>query len=277
MTVCTDAGIEIFADLPNDEYHRRKSHISRSQAHRYRGAKGGRAQRFAEVEGRSLFAGNSQTTFGSLVDTAFECEVRGVDWRTRCEVAPPDALATDGSRRGKAFQQWKASLPADAIECSGGDFEKLALMIDSLREHKRANELMSKVTHSQYSVFRTDANGHRVKARADGVTQDLWFDLKTTSSEWHELKYSFRRFGYDWQAAWYSDAAYACGWSEFVFPFIVVQSFAPYDCEVVTLTAESVERARIEISETLDEMRRRQETGLYVPESYHAERVLDLC
>jgi hypothetical protein len=135
---------------------------------------------------------------------------------------------------------------------------------------------MSEVTHSQYSVFRRDVNGHDVKARADLVTPSLWADLKTTSSEWWELKHSFRRFGYDWQAAWYSDAAYACGWAPFTFRFIVVQSFAPYDVEVVSITEDAVERARIEIAETLDEMRRRSETGNWVPDSYHEERVLEL-
>lgn len=278
MTVSTDtsADIEIFTDMPNDVYHGKKTHYSRSQVHRYRGAEGGRAQRYAEVEGKSLFAGNSQTSFGSLVDAAFEAEARGVDWRSRCAVPPAGVLAADGSRRGRAFQEWKASLPSDCFECSVQDFEKTASILASLREHKRANELIKETTHTQYSVFRADSNGHKVKARADLVTPDCWGDLKTTSSEWRDLKWSFRRFGYDWQAAWYSDSAYACGWSKFRFPFIVVQTFPPFDVKVLYLTDEAIDRARIEIAETLDEIRRRERSGVYVPESYHDEEILEL-
>jgi hypothetical protein len=268
--------VELVYDMANDVYHARKEFVSRSQAHRYRGVLGGRAQRYAEVARKSLFAGNSSTTFGTIVDTAFEAEVRGIDWRSRCAVAPPSVLAADGSRRGKAFQSWKASLDPAAIECSETDFGKVADMIASLREHRGANALMEACTHSQLSVFWTNSSGHKLKARADGVTPELWFDLKTTSSEWRDLRYSFRRFGYDWQHSWYTDAALAAGWPPFEFKFIVVQTFAPFDVKVVKLTPDAVERARIEIDETLFEMRRRAETGEYVAESYHEEEVLDL-
>jgi hypothetical protein len=276
LVISTDTGIRIDFDMSNEDYHAEKTHKSRSQVHRYRGPRGGRAQRFVEVERKSLFSGNTATSFGSLVDSAFEAEVRGIDWRRRCLVPPRDVLAADGSRRGNAFKSWKESLPAGAVECNETDFGKVGDMVASLREHRLANELMEAVTHSQLSVFREDKNGHKLKARADGVTEQEWFDLKTTSSEWHELKWSFRRFGYDWQAAWYTDAALAAGWKPFTFRFIVVQTFAPYDVKVVSLTPEAVDRARQEIDETLYEMRRREETGVWVPDSYHEEEVLDL-
>jgi len=277
ITHSLDTGLLVDYDMANDVYHNKKSHKSRSQVHRYRGVLGGRAQRYAEVEGKSLFSGNSATSFGSIVDAAFEAVVRGVDWRSRCVVPPQGVLAADGSRRGNAFKEWRASLPIGAVECSEGDFLKTADMIASLWEHKSAKDLMDQVAHSQMSVFWTDSNGHKRKARADGVTRSgAWFDLKTTSSEWRDLKWSFRRFGYDWQAAWYSDAAAAAGADPFTFKFIVVQSFAPFDVKVVHLKPEAVERARIEIDETLFEMRRREQTGEYVAESYHEEEVLDL-
>jgi len=277
ITHSLDTGLLVDYDMANDVYHTKKSHKSRSQVHRYRGVLGGRAQRYAEVEGKSLFSGNSATSFGSIVDAAFEAVVRGVDWRSRCVVPPPGVLAADGSRRGNAFKEWRASLPIGAVECSEGDFSKTADMIASLWEHKAAKALMDQVAHSQMSVFWTDSNGHKRKARADGVTRSgAWFDLKTTSSEWRDLKWSFRRYGYDWQAAWYSDAAAAAGADPFTFKFIVVQSFAPFDVKVVHLKPEAVERARIEIDETLFEMRRREQTGEYVAESYHEEEVLDL-
>jgi len=268
MTVCTDTVIT--RGMSNQEYHGIATHISRSTAHRYRGRNGGRAQRYAE-SGRSLFSGNASTTFGSLVDGAFEAEARGIDWRSRCAVAPPSVLASDGSRRGKAFQSWKASLPSDAIECSDADFTKVADIIAAIREHEGANELIEQTTETQLSVFHVDEEGHARKSRADGCTPSLWYDLKTTNSEWDDLPRSFNRFGYDWQAAWYTDAAVKAGWEPFTFKFIVVQAFPPYDVAVYRLPDWVVDRARQEIKETLDLIRRRRETGDYLDRFYHRE------
>ena len=53
-----------------------------------------------------------------------------------------------------------------------------------------------------------------------------------------------------------------------------MQTFAPYDVEVVTLPQDVLDRAAIEITETLDEVRRRRETGVYVAPEYHAVRQL---
>lgn len=261
-------GVVTFTDMTNDVYHSEPDHTSRSTAHRYRGPRGGRAQRYA-ASGKSLFGGNKSTDFGSLVDGAFEAECRGVDWRSRCAVAPPSVLTSNGQRRGKAYEEWKASLPVEAVECGEQDFVKVGDIIAAIREHKAANDLIEATTSNQFSVFRTDEDGHRVKARADGVTPQLWYDLKTTSSEWRDMEFSFSRFGYDWQAAWYTDSAIAAGWEPFTFKFIVVQAFPPFDVTVYTLPDWVLDRARQEIKETLAEMRRRVETGLYIDPSYH--------
>lgn len=262
--------------MSNDEY-RARPETSRSDASRYRGVYGGRAQRFAEVYKRSLFNGNSATSFGTLVDVAFEALMSGQDWTSRVVVPPAGVLAADGSRRGKAFAAWKEQLPREAIEASASDVEKVGLMIASVMEHELAGGLIDSAASAQASVFWTDENGHARKARADGVTRSgAWFDIKTTSSPWRQIKYSFREYAYDWQAAWYTDAAVAAGADPFVFRFICAQTFPPFDTAVISLTQEDLDRARIEINETLDAMRRRRETGEWVSPQYHEEIVLDL-
>ena len=273
-TIDSSAGPVVSSDMANAAYHGERNHISRSTAHRYIGADGGRSQRYAEVYGKSLFSGNAATGFGSIVDAAVECEMRGVDWRKQIAVPPAGVLAADGSRRGKAYQEWKASIPRDGYECSETDFFKVSDIIESIREHKEANSLLEASIHSQYNVFWTDPNGHKRKARADGCTRDAWFDLKTTSSEWRELKWSFLRFGYDWQAHWYTEAAMVAGWPDFVFKFIVVQTFSPYNVKVVWIPKEIVEKAGQEIRETLDVIRSRREHNQYVDESYHTAHEL---
>jgi len=268
--------VQIFTDMPNEVYHAERGHRSRSEAARYRGVLGGRAQRFKDIYGKSLFPGNSATQFGTLVDVAFGHECEGTDWRSSVALPPREVLASDGSRRGKAFVEWRSSLSTGAVECNADDYNKVGDIIASLREHRAANLLMEKCVESQYSVFWTDDHGHPRKARADGVTPHGWFDLKTTSSEWSELKYSFRRFAYDWQAAWYTDASIAAGnQSPWKFPFIVVQVFPPFDVAVFTLPDDVVDLARREIALTLDEIKRRSETGKFVEDSYHDVRELE--
>lgn len=277
MIVSTDTQTSVRLDMSNDEYHAERLHISRSTAHRYFGEEGGACQWFVDTYGESLFGGNSATNFGSLVDLACEYEMSGRNWRTAVCVPPPGVLASDGSRRGKAYQEWRAaSIPAGGFECNQTDFDKVEKIITSLRAHENANRLLEAATNSQLSVFWTDENGHRRKARADGVTSDHWFDLKTTSSEWRDLKYSFRRFGYDWQAAWYAEAAKVAGFSRpDHFPFVCVQTYAPYRVKVVTLSQSVIDRAAAEIKETLDEIVRRRETGQYLTPEYHAISELD--
>lgn len=274
LSIDTKNGPFIDMDMPNEVYHGEKAHISRSTAHRYADEnEGGRAQQYAE-RGGTLFGGNAATGFGTLVDVACGAEIRGVDWRSQIAVPPEGVLAADGSRRGKAYQEWKATLPHGFCECNAADFAKVRDIIESIREHDAARSLVEAATHSQYSVFWTDEDGHARKARADGVTKREWFDLKTTSSEWRDLKYSFRRFGYDWQAVWYADASRVAGFGPFDFKFIVVQTFAPFNVRVVTLPGDVLVRAADEIKRTLDAIRTRRETGLYVPASYHSVQEL---
>jgi hypothetical protein len=277
MIVSTDtATVLVRTDMTNQDYHAERDHISRSSAHRYAGEEGGPAQWYVETYGESLFGGNSATTFGTLVDLACDYEMQGLDWRSVIAVPPPGVLAADGSRRGKAFTEWRSSLPLGASECAAADFVKVERIIASIRAHRGANALLEAAAHTQYSVFWTDSEGHKRKARADGVTRSgQWFDIKTTSSEWRDLRFSFRRYGYDWQSQWYSDAAAVAGCPPSSFPFIVVQTFAPYRTKVVTLSQSVLLRAADEIRETLDLMRSRRESGLYFPDSYHEVSELD--
>lgn len=268
--------MRMVTDMTNEDYHAEREHISRSAASRYRGVTGGRSQYYEEVKGKKVFTGNSATSFGTLVDIAFESVAKGTDWRSAVTVPPPGVLAADGSRRGKAFTEWRSSLPSNAIECNATDFEKVSDIIESIHEHKLASYLLQSVSNTQLSVFWTDEDGHKRKARADGVSDDEWFDLKTTSSEWHELKRSFRKYAYDWQAAWYTDAALAAGWKPFRFRFIVVQTFAPYDVFVCSMEDDEIANARAEIAVTLDAIASRRVSGNYVSDDYHAERVIKL-
>lgn len=265
-------------DMTSEAYHAERDHISRSTAFRFAGPHGAVAQKFHDAGG-VLFSGNSSTDFGSAVDRAVGALMSGIDYRSLVTVCPPECLTSNGQRRGKAYEQWKQSISADAIEVSASDAAKVDAMIASLLEHDQARSLIESCESSQRSVFWIDGDGHRRKARADGVSKSgQWWDLKTTSSEWDVIRHSFRRFGYHWQAAWYSDArdAAAGGPLGFAFPFVVIQTFAPFCVSVIEITEDSLARAREEIRETLSLIKTRRETGVYLPASYHETVRIDV-
>jgi hypothetical protein len=264
--------VNVSHTMANDEYHAHPS-LSRSVVHRF---KSPIVQQFVD-RGGSIFGGSAATELGTHFDTAFGATIEKRSLDDVFVSAPRDVLAADGSRRGKAFTEWKQSLAPGAAEVSSATRSQLSDMILSLSEHKRARELMEQTMSTQTSVFWRDGNGFDRKARADGVTEDLWYDVKTTSSEWRDLYKSFVRFGYHWQAAWYTEAARESGYDKpFRMPFIVIQSGPPYEVKVLTIPDRLVEQASREITETLYEMRRRRETQKYLPEEYGQEEELSV-
>jgi hypothetical protein len=157
-------------DMSNDEYHAERQHISRSTAYRYRGVFGGRAQQY-EDGGRKIFGGNSSTDFGSVFDAAVGLAATGGDWRSAVVSPPANVLAADGSRRGKAYTEWRsANVCAGALECSPADYQKVEDMLDALYGHRNARRILEDTMTSQMSVFWRDEYGHDRKARGDGVT-----------------------------------------------------------------------------------------------------------
>lgn len=257
-------------DLDNSAYHARPE-ISRSYAHQiYR--YGGRGQYLLE-RGVRLVGQNQSLTRGTQFDQLWEARASGKSIGDLFVTPPSSVLASDGSRRGKPYTEWAAQQTAQIA--TEADLEILELMWASVELNDRAMELLGDTSDTQRSVFWTDSAGHRRKARFDGQTSSLVYDVKTTSSPWSLLHKSFLDYGYVWQASWYRDAAYAIEYEPFRMPFIVVQTVAPYECSVVTIPEELVEAAASQISTTLDLVRFRKTTGEYLPDDYGAERELE--
>lgn len=262
--------------LENESYHRDfPEYHSRGTTHSIF-KMGGIAQRHLE-RGVSLFSGNAGTRKGSQFDYLFEQMVNGKKLEQLFVQPPAEVLTSNGQRRGKAYEQWAQELAANGgMEATAAEVELLRLMRDALLENQSAVDLLDACTDCQRSVFWADRAGHKRKARWDGATKDLVFDVKTTSSQWCDLHKSFDNFGYYWQAGWYSDSAYAVGFEAFQMPFICVQTVPPYECQVVTCPDEFVDRAREQIARTLDLIELRRETGEYLPEDYGVTKQLEI-
>ncbi len=255
-------------ELPNEVYHGERDHISRSTAHQiYR--YGGRGQWLLE-QGRKLVSMNSGLKIGSWFDAYWEARALGRDTAELFVTPPDDVLAADGSRRGKAYTDWAKSQTGMIV--TKDDIELLSIMWDGVEKCEAAVYLLHETSDCQRSVFWVDKAGHKRKARFDGQTSSLVYDVKTTSSPWDIVYKSFLDYGYLWQAGWYSDAAYQIDYEPFRMPFVVVQTVPPYECRVFVMPNEMVDAAREQIASTLDAMRLRKETGEYLPADYGVEQ-----
>lgn len=246
-------------------------YVTRSTAHAvFRG--GGLAQEILDRGGR-LFAGNAATDFGTLVDRAVPAMIAGHS-PDKLYAVPPEEVLSNGARRGKPYQEWKDSLDG-RTEISGGDMHRLTRILDNLARNRAALDILAATEDCQAAFRYCDAAGHKRKALADGVTPDYLWDCKTTSSKWRELYRSCLDYGYLWQAAWYADAAVACGWPDHGLKFVFAQTAPPYAVRVYTLPEDLVERARLEIAVTLDQMALRRDLGVYRSAEDEEEMELD--
>ena len=262
-TGCIDSssGTKLLLDQESIDlaYRQDDGHVTRSTAHSVF-KNGGLGQEMLD-SGERLFTGNQATDFGSLVDGAIPMLVCGVDWESRY-VSPPDEVLSNGARRGKAYTEWKDSI-GNAMEISRSDAWKLRHIVANVMGNRAAREIIEATEDCQAAFRHTDAAGHKRKALADGVTPDYLWDFKTTSSTWSQLYRSCIDYGYLWQAAWYVDAAMACGWPDHQLKFVFAQSTPPFAVRVYTLPEDLVQRARLEIAVTLDQMALRRELGVY--------------
>ena len=256
-------------DTPNDSYHQNDGHISRSTIHM--------AYRWGPVayrhmlNGIRLFKGSAATNVGQQFDEMVETLImRGIPLDEQLATPPSECLTTNGQRRGKKYIEWLTEIRAAGKQpASVDDAERFGLMSDALMRNSAAWEIVSRTTHSQRSVW-WNHEGHDVKARFDGETDDGIWDLKTTSADWDSLPRKAWDLGYVFQAAHYTAAAKAAGipcgeaWD---MPFVFVQTVPPYRCKVVTFPPDACRFAADKILETLEWMKQCRESGdFWTPE-----------
>jgi len=225
---------------------------------------GGVAQEYLD-EGHQWFTGNSATDKGNAFDSLVCGICEGKSFADIVQVPPDNVLASNGSRRGKAYDEWRLQARAKGIvDVNAEDAWRLERMLARLMANPKARRLVEETTETQVSVF-FELNGHRIKVRPDACTPTLWWDLKTTSAKWERLFNSVLDFGYDAQEWLYVQAAMALGYDEFRMPFVFVQTTPPFACEVLYIPQELVKRAGLRMTRVMEEVRLRRETGVYEP------------
>lgn len=246
--------------MSNADYHAKKPFDGRSFLCAVQKG-GGEAQLWMDT-GNSLFSGNSATSTGSEFDEIVTQILGGRRFDDVVVVAPEDVLGANGTRNTKAFREWAAQ--QTGVICTADTKWKYGKMLDSMRGSDSVYELMTKTTRTQLSVF-FEAYGHKLKVRPDACTETLWWDLKTTSSPWDRLFRSVLDYGYAEQDWLYQQGAYAIGYPQFRMPFVFVQTVPPYGCRAYVLPEELVAEAGKRLVSTMEEVRLRRTTGVYLP------------
>lgn len=145
------------------------------------------------------------------------------------------------TKEGKAIAEW-----AELQEQSLGlkfvpehTYNKVCAIADSVSASLGATSILTGGV-AESSGF-TELYGQPVKIRPDYMTDEVIVDLKTTVDA-REFERSVFTFGYDIQAAFYTQVAKVIDGKSRKFIWIVVEKDAPYGVQIYEPSAEVMER-----------------------------------
>jgi hypothetical protein len=172
------------------------------------------------------------------------------DWRTKAAKDARDAARID-----------------NAVPLLKKDWQVVQDMADALSGHTLAMQMLSE-GKPEVSAFAVDEEtGVLRRSRFDWLGTNLAVDYKTSVDERPRSlggRYgTVRKYGYDTQAAFYSDVAADLGHPLEEFAFIFQRKTEPYPVTVITLTPGSLDRARAEIREGFRMFRDCTESGIW--------------
>jgi hypothetical protein len=151
------------------------------------------------------------------------------------------------------------------------DYDLITGMSNSIFAHPVAKNLLKTKGDSEVSVF-FEVDGVKCKARFDRMPDHkaLGFhcvvDLKTTE-DMNKFKFSVRDYGYDRQAAWYSNAYFELTGHYPRFIFVVVskkKTFGRHEVRVFELTKDDVNDGWIQCLDGLEKIKEYEEFGVVI-------------
>lgn len=144
------------------------------------------------------------------------------------------------------------------------DYERVQEMADALASHTFAMSLLSggKPEVSAYAV--DEPTGVMRRCRFDYLRPGIGVDYKSTADASPDgFARSVVNFGYDMQAAWYTDLADDLGHTLDAFAFVAQEKTAPYIVEVYELPLDLIVRGRTRNYRALERFRDCTETGIW--------------
>ena len=220
------SGIEagIYGDMPNADYHAQTDWLSSTQLKR------------ALPERYKTGGSRDALDFGSAFHT------RALGEGDEIEVVDATSWRTKAAEAARAEADAAGRIPILAA-----DSERIDAMIQALRDHETAAELMfNRDGQAEESVF-ADVNGVPCKARFDRRIPGVILDLKSTSTKpgADSIARAVIDYGYDLSAAHYLAVAEAAGLEVDAFAFVFVSKTAPHYVTVCDLDETFLARGRV--------------------------------
>jgi hypothetical protein len=186
------------------------------------------------------------------------------------------AIWTDGDRRGKAWESFKAER-AGATILKAAEADECAAMADAVRQNPLVQPYLDGGVFEQ-AIFWTDAEtGIDCKGKPDWQHRGLGvvLDLKTArSTEARRFGTEAARMGYHLQLAHYANGIEAaCGWKPQRQLLVAVEKSAPYDVAVFEIGPDEVWIAAQDLRDLLHQLKECTEAGRW-PGRYTQEQAL---
>ena len=255
----------VIRENTNEEYHEDVESIGSSMLKVFDESPRDYEARFVTQE-RPPFSSESKPHL-DLGTVAHSCILEGEIGENVVEI-PKDALTSNGARRGKAWDKFKAENEGKILLLEA-DFETLRRIVESVLEHPVASTIFERredALPERSLYWEDDETGLPMKARLDWPLPDenLIADLKTTGAAtlpaWIKIAANLKYH--------LSDAVYSEGFSRAwpadedpSFVFVVAMTEEPFRPKVVELAAEDRELGRRVMRRILGNLKERVESG----------------
>lgn len=186
-----------------------------------------------------------------------------------------DRRTTDGKRRwadfeavaqGKTILQERPAQYEDGRKARTLSYEQVMRMRDALMAHPIAAHLMQAGKAEQVILVDDYQTGTPCKAMLDWLPNAGRFILDFKSTD-DASPAGFRRsvikYGYDRQAAFYTDAMWANTGHEYTFIFAAVETRPPFLCELYAIQPDGLQGAREQIQNALQAYNNCLQTGVW--------------
>ena len=194
---------------------------------------------------------------------------------------PPEVCASDGSKRGKAWERWRDDHEG-LILLHQAEVDRIVAMQSNLRRNEALRFLLHAPGPVEKSILWTDGpTGLRRKARPDKIAksgnQCVVIDVKSTIAPYPEgFQKQLVSFGYHRQAAYYLDGVEAAGMKPTGFVIIAVPKKPGYDPVVFKLAESAIQVGREQNGRLLVELHRRLRLDDWHVDAFDQIHELDL-
>lgn len=196
--------------------------------------------------------------------------------------APIHVVYADSWRTKDAKAEQDAARANGATPLLEKDYQRVQEMADKLSSHTLAMRLLSEGQPEVSAYALDEATGVLRRGRFDWLHPTLLVDYKSAASAdpaaWAGRYGVVKKFGYDLQAAWYTDLARDLGHPAAAFAFIAQEKEPPYDVSVVYVDDYELHEAREKNRHALERFRDCTESGIwpgYLPDDTAARLSLD--